>query len=206
MGTVVSASIVRRALCTGGILLACLGPATADEAPAARTYGNATNATNAAPRVTVERDQLFDRAGAPLDAQGRPSYELAGMSVRVGSRHGRADLGVGVGTLGFFDVQPLPPGADATASLRGTRPTVTLAWRWRVGDETALYADATSARRLATDAMPDLYATKVGMEWKPAKSSIGFEHRSLGIQLQSGYRMSLRAKSGGLGIYFRGQF
>lgn len=159
-----------------------------------------------APRVTLERDSLLDVARAPLDAQGRPVTDVAGLSLRFWSRRGRADIGVGIGTLGFFDLQPLPPGAGGPASLRATRPTVTLGWRYHVSGDTAVYADATSARRLATDAMPDLYAAKVGMEWKPATSRLGFENRSLGFELQSGYRMSLRLKGGGVGLYFRGTF
>lgn len=158
------------------------------------------------PRLTVERDRLVDAPAAPLDARGRPVGDVAGVSVRLWSRHGRSDIGIGLGALGFYDLQPLPPGAEGPASLRATRPTVTLGWRFRLDGQTSFYADATSARRLATEAMPDLYATKVGMEWKPATSRFGFEHRSLGIQLQSGYRMSLRIRGGGVGVYFRGQF
>lgn len=158
------------------------------------------------PRITVERDRLLDTPVGPRDAQGRAVDDVAGVSVRLWSRHGRADLGVGVGTLGFFDAQPLPPGAVGPASLRAARPTVTFGWRYRLDGQTSIYADATSARRLAAEAMPDLYAAKVGMEWKPATSRLGFEHRSIGLQLQSGYRMSLRVKGGGLGVYFRGKF
>jgi len=158
------------------------------------------------PRITLDHDRLLDSAAAPRDAQGRPVGDVTGISLRLWSRHGRADLGVGVGTLGVFDLQPLPPGAGGPASLRATRATLTVGWRYRVDGRTAVYADATSARHLAADAMPDLYATKVGMEWKPATSRLGFENRALGLQLQSGYRMSLRVKGGGLGVYFRGKF
>jgi len=175
-------------------------PATALESDAGADDGSEP------PRISVERDRLLDAAAVPRDAQGRPVGDVAGVSVRMWSRHGRSDVGVGVGTLGFFDLQPLPPGAGGPPSLRATRPTVSVGWRYRFDGETAIYADAVSARRLATEAMPDLYAAKVGMEWKAASSRFGFENRSLGVQLQSGYRMSLRVKGGGLGVYFRGKF
>lgn len=158
------------------------------------------------PRVILERDRLLEAGAAPRDAQGRPVGDVAGVSLRLWARHGRADLGVGVGTVGVFDLQPLPPGVGGPASLRAMRPTVSFGWRYRLDGQTAVYADATSARRLAADAMPDLYAAKVGMEWKPATSRLGFEHRAVGLQLQSGYRMSLRVRGGGLGVYFRGKF
>jgi hypothetical protein len=188
--------------CTAGLAMvaAVATPAAAIEVPAA------TTGELEPPRITLDRDRLLDAGAAPRDAQGRPVGDVTGLSLRLWSRHGRSDLGIGVGTLSMFDLQPLPPGAGGPASLRAMRPTVSFAWRYRVDGQTAVYADATSARRLAADAMPDLYATKVGMEWKLATSRFGFENRSLGLQLQSGYRMSLRVRGGGLGVYFRGNF
>lgn len=191
----------RAAACAA--MAAAAAPVAALEAPVAIAMGGGDTEP---PRITLERDRLLDTAAAPRDAQGRPVADVAGVSLRLWSRHGRSDLGVGVGTLGIFDLQPLPPGAGGPPSLRAARATVTLGWRYRLDGHTAVYADATSARHLAADAMPDLYATKVGMEWKPASSRFGFENRALGFQLQSGYRMSLRVKGGGLGVYFRGNF
>ena len=103
-------------------------------------------------------------------------------------------------------VAPPTPDGSGVGGLRGAVPAVTVGMRYRVSSEAAVYADATSARSLAADAAPGLYNTKVGMEWKPAKSKFGLEGRSLGIQLQSGYRMSLRLRSKGIGVYFRGKF
>lgn len=157
-----------------------------------------------APRVTFERARLAPDAPPALDRQGRELYELAGVSVRWWSRHGRSDLGFGVGTLGFV---PRPEVPGSTTTLLAPMPTVTLGWRYRVSGDTAVYADATGVRSWAGDGpMPGIVATKVGLEWKPARSRFGFEHRSIGFELQSGYRMSLRAKGGGLGVYLRGQF
>lgn len=157
------------------------------------------------PPVTAERTWLQPGLSAPLDPTGRSLGEMAGVSVRWWARHGRANIGLGVGTVGFVvpagDAFGVPPGA-----LRAAVPTVTFGWRYHLSNDTAVYADATGARTLATDTAPGLYNTKVGMEWQPAKSKFGFENHSLGIQLQSGYRMSLRLKSGGVGVYFRGRF
>ena len=154
-----------------------------------------------APLVTTERSFVPPGSAAPLDPSGRPYTDMSGITVRWWSRHGRSNLGVGIGTVGF--VLPTPDGA---VPLRNALPTVTVGVRYVVSGETAVYADATSARDLLANAAPGLYNTKVGMEWQPAKSRFGFEGRSLGIQLQSGYRMSLRVKRGGFGIYFRGNF
>lgn len=156
------------------------------------------------PRLTTERS--FVRSGnpaAPLDATGRPYSEMSGVSVRWWARPGRSNvgLGLGVGTVGFVG-SPI----DGSVPLRGAMPTVTLGVRYAVSGETAVYADATSARELVANAAPGLYNTKVGMEWQPSKSRFGLEGRSLGVQLQSGYRMSLRLRSKGIGVYFRGKF
>jgi hypothetical protein len=142
---------------------------------------------------------------APLDAQGQPLGDMAGVSVRWWSGHGRSHVGLGFGTVGFV-VPGLENHGQSPGSLRAAVPTLTVGWRYRVSNDTAVYADATSARNLAMDAAPGLYNTKVGMEWEPAKSRFGFENRSLGLQLQSGYRMSLRVKSGGVGVSFRSMF
>lgn len=157
------------------------------------------------PQVTTEQGWLQPGTAAPQDASGRPYREMAGVSYRWWTRHGRANVGLGVGTVGFLAPDAEGPGL-APGALRAAVPTLTFGMRYRMSSETAIYADATSARALATDAAPGLYNTKVGMEWQPAKSRFGFENRSLGIQLQSGYRMSLRVRSGGLGVYFRGKF
>lgn len=154
-----------------------------------------------APRVTTERSFVQPASAAPPDPSGQPSTDMSGVTVRWWSRHGRSNVGLGVGTVGF--VAPSPDGA---MPLRGALPTVTVGVRYAVSGETTVYADATRARDLLASAAPGLYNTKVGMEWQPAKSRFGFEGRSLGIQLQSGYRMSFRVKRGGLGIYFRGSF
>lgn len=189
----------RNAARAGGRVVAALLAAAA--AGAAHGADDARGA--AAPRVTFERATLAADLPPMLDARGRALDEVAGVSLRWWARHGRADVGVGVGTLGFM---PRPDAAADTALL-GPRPTVTLGWRYRLNGETAVFADATGVRALAGDApMPGIVNTKVGLEWKPARSRFGFEHRSIGVQLQSGYRMSLRVRGGGLGVYLRGQF
>lgn len=158
----------------------------------------------AAPQVTAERSPLTAGLSARVDAQGRGLSELAGVSVRWWSRPARAQFGVGLGTVGY--VTPLGDTSAGAGMLHGPLPTMTVGLRYHFSSDAALYADATSVRSLATNAMPALYNTKVGVEWQPAKSSFGFENRSLGIQLQSGYRLSLRARSGGLGLNFRSNF
>jgi hypothetical protein len=155
--------------------------------------------------VTAVRSHIMAPAMSAAYADGRSLDELAGVSYRVWLSRGRADLGLGLGTLGYV-VPPAGGRADSPHTLAGLVPTVTLGLRLRVSPESALYADASSARGLALERGADFYNAKVGMEWKPAKSRLGLEHGSLGIQFDSGYRMSLRARHGGLGVYLRSKF
>ena len=70
-----------------------------------------------------------------------------------------------------------------------------------------VYADASGARRVSSDVRTDLYNTKLGMEWTTKKpSALGFEKGALGLQFDSGLRMSLRVRRGGIGMYLRSQF
>jgi hypothetical protein len=61
-------------------------------------------------------------------------------------------------------------------------------------------------RGLGAEVPGNYVNTKVGMEWKPAKRTLGFEHGAVGMQLDSGYRLALKPRHGGLGLYLRGQF
>lgn len=181
----------------------CLLVAVAAAGAAMAARADAELDRDPAPRVVVERAYLAADVQPLRDRQGRELNELAGVSVRWWKRHGRVDLGIGIGALGFVSY----PDAAGGGMLLAPMPSVTVGWRYRLGGETALYADATGLRRPAADgSMPGIVGTQVGVEWKPARSRFGFENRSFGFQLQSGYRMSLRVRGGGLGVYLRGQF
>ena len=145
-------------------------------------------------------------APAPWQTHARAADELAGVSYRLWMSRGRAGFGLGLGTMGRLVPPPGMGAADAPHTLVGSVPMVSLGLRLRVTPESALYADASSARGMAIDSGADLYNAKLGMEWKPRKSRFGLEKGSLGIHFDSGYRVSLRARHGGLGVVLRSQF
>ncbi len=177
------------------------------------------------PTVSVERTRLPAGrdwpGGTGVDSFGRPYTEMGGVNYRWWLRRGRADLGIGVGTVGYL-VAPIEGLAASPHSLiydgphalvyagphtlAHTAPTVTVGWRYQLNERSTVFADALGARRSYADDRSDFYSTKVGMEWKERKSRLGFEQGSLGLRLDSGYRMSLRTRKGGLGVYLRGQF
>jgi len=178
------------------------------------------------PTLSLERSRLLPTnrdwpGGSGVDAFGRPYTEMGGLSYRWWLRRGRADIGVGVGTVGYL-VSPIEglgasphslvytgPHSHVYAgphTLAHAAPTVTLGWRYQVDDRSMVFADALQARLSHADDRSEVYSTKVGMEWKERKSRVGFEKGALGVQFDSGLRMSLRARKGGLGLYLRGQF
>jgi hypothetical protein len=133
------------------------------------------------------------------DALGRPLNEIDGVALRWWLRRGRADVGLGIGAIGRR-IDSTDGRAEAPL-LYGTS-TLIVGWRWSMGERSLLYADASGMRSYGAD----LVQAKVGVEWKPRTSALGFERGALGIRFDSGYRMSLRAKRGGFGVYLRSQF
>lgn len=160
---------------------------------------------NPAPRVTqvqVFAESASLRANA---AAAGATTELVGVSYRWWVSHGRSDVGVGVGTLAY---RVTPFGALAGDPRIGTSatPMLSVAWRYRVSDQSVLLADASSARGLAVNG-GDGYFTKIGVEWKAKpESRWGLDGSSLGLQLDSGLRMSMRLKKGGVSFYLRSKF
>lgn len=138
--------------------------------------------------------------GATLGG-GRTGPEVAGVNYRLWITQGRADVGVGLGSLGHV----LPSG-DGHRAVVGAMPVLTIGMRYRMSQQHLLFADASGARGLGGDPAAMQVITKVGLEWKPARSSMGFEHGALGMRLDSGVRLSLKSRRGGPALYLRSTF
>ena len=67
-------------------------------------------------------------------------------------------------------------------------------------------AEAHPGIALAVAAADAGYGTKLGVEWRPSKSTLGLEQGALGMQLESGYRLSLKVRRGSPSLYLRSQF
>lgn len=154
--------------------------------------------TGPAPAVRTE----VARALVPSDASGEPAgtARTGSTSERVTvsrwTRGSRASVGMGVGTVGWRE-----PGSDA---LLHPTPVVTVGVRLAVADRTTMYADASGAGGVEAPR----YQGRVGMEFKSASAArgLGFDRGAIGMQLDSGYRLQMRPRKGGLAIYLRGQF
>lgn len=185
---------------SGTVAMASLLGRVAAQAPAAREANQAA---------------LNDGAGttspaAPVaDAQGHVHDELSRVTVSKWLGRGRASLGLGLGAVGY---RALPGSAAPAAGLMNPAPAVTVGVRLDVAPRTTMYADAsgTAVWNTANDpnAQGALYNTRVGMEFKSAGAArgLGFDRGAIGMQLDSGYRLQMKPRRGGLAVYLRGQF
>jgi len=163
------------------------------------------HALNLSPEVDEVHVRLPGNEPLPALTGGRVASEMAGVNYRLWLGRGNTQMSVGVGTLGY--VQPQADGRiEGPISLVGSSPTIAIGMRHRLAHDATVYADAYGTRGLGGNANDGYVDTKVGLEWKPAKQRFGIDHGALGIHLDSGYRIALRARHGGLGLYLRTQF
>ncbi|HJV95811.1 MAG TPA: hypothetical protein VJ608_07230 [Albitalea sp.] len=159
----------------------------------------------AAPDLTAVHTHIVTPAAA-VNADVRSNNELVGISYRWWLSRGRTDLGLGLGTVGHVAAPADGPFNGGPTRLIGSVPTVTVGVRYRMSNESAVYADASGAQGLGNDGTARYVNAKLGMEWTTVKPKLGFENGALGIHFDSGYRMTLRARHGGIGAYLRGKF
>ncbi|WP_428421722.1 hypothetical protein [Methylibium sp.] len=156
----------------------------------------------------ARRDPVLDRQ--TLTALGATQLagraEMASIGYRWWASNGRVALGLGVGSVTRSVVAPAVGGEPERLAGQTGGPAVTVGWRLRLSDQSTLYADTSALRGLGPDSAAALYTTKGGIEWKTSKSRLGFERGSVAMQLDSGYRLSLRTRGGGVAIVLRGSF
>ena len=186
------------------LLLGTLVAATAQDMPlrAARLAAASSSAgSDVALSSSLEVQAVNSHVQVAASGGRRTGPEMSGINYRLWITQGRADVGVGLGSLGYA----LPSGAGPRTVV-GAVPTVSIGMRYRMSEQHLLFADASGARGLGVDPSATLVTTKVGLEWKPARSRLGLEHGALGMQLDSGMRLSLKSRRGGPALYLRNTF
>jgi hypothetical protein len=147
---------------------------------------------------------------APEPVRTSPSFR--GEATEVGYRwwisRGRADLGLGLGTLAYT-IRPVGSTAglvpEAPANVVGAGTVLTLGMRYRTSDRSSVFADAASWRGAGIDG-GDAVAGKVGIEFKSAQSRFNIAYGGLGLKLAGDARMTLRMRRGGLALFMRSTF
>jgi hypothetical protein len=146
---------------------------------------------------------------------GEPQRSLPGYrseTTELGYRwwlsSGRADLGLGLGTM-TYGVRPTGSvpglGDGGTSTVLATGTVMTMGVRYRTSERSTVYADASGLRGHRIDG-GDALVGKVGVEFKLARSRFDIAYGGLGMQLAGDTRMSLRARRGGLAIFMRSAF
>lgn len=160
----------------------------------------------AAPRFSRTDAVVSAPLPVSLAAPSAARFDLTGFSRRWWLSGERADLGVGLGAIGYRTTGIGGRALDEGQSLRHAVPSVSLAMRYRVSPGSAVYADTSNARGLYGPGS-DAYFTKLGVEWSGRpQSGWSLARGGIGLQLDSGKTMTMRIKGGGLGIYLRSKF
>lgn len=188
--------------------LAATGVARAGDDSAAWPAIDVRGEPAAPPGPTAPR---LVRNDDPAEAQrSAPGYRSA--TTELGYRwwlsKGRADLGLGLGTLAYVrrptgSLSGLDPDRDATVLASGT--VLTLGMRYRTSARSAVFADAAGwhgTGPIGSDAV----AGKVGIEFKSARSRWNVAYGGLGLRLAGDARMTLRVRRGGFTISMRRSF
>lgn len=199
----------------------CLGIATLlvllSLAPAAANAADDTDEVDGSLRVTRVDLSVRNPSADVLGVQGTrnvqpDSAQLSEISYRYWLSRGRTDLGFGIGTLALT-ARPLgtapsaAPTVDNSTILLASAPSLTVGMRYRASPHSTVFADATGTRGLGSNS-GDAYLGKVGVEWKPASLSSRWNiaYGGIGWKLSTDSRMTLRIRSGGVGLYVRSQF
>jgi hypothetical protein len=159
--------------------------------------------TNDAPRVI-----RYDTPAEPQRAMPGYRAETTEVGYRWWMSRGRADLGLGLGTLtqGARPTGSLPGLAnDGSASVQAAAAVMTVGMRYRSSDRSTFYADASGVRGRGFDG-GEAVVGKVGVEFKAAQSRFDIAYGGLGLKLDGDTRMTVRLKRGGLGIFMRSKF
>lgn len=195
--------MIRRVVVLGGMLLgaACSGIVCAAGDVPDPTHADAGHRD--APRLVRTEVQTEPQ-------RGLPGYrnELIELSYRWWASRGRADLGVGLGTMAY---EARPTGMIAGLAHDGaTLPlasgtVLTLGMRYRTSEHSALFADAAGVHGLPID-RGDAMVGKVGIEFKSARSRWNIAYGGLGLRFAADTRMTLRVRRGGVSIYMHRSF
>ena len=145
-----------------------------------------------------------------ITTRSLPGYrtDLSELSYQRWATHGRADVGVGVGSVTLVDRPTgLLPGrlGDGAALTAGSGTMLMLGLRYRTTESSSIYADAAHVRGFGLDG-EDRLISKVGIEFKAAQSDWKIGYGGLGFRLAGDARMTVKLRRSGFGIFMRSTF
>lgn len=96
--------------------------------------------------------------------------------------------------------------SEGAARLTGVPPSASLGLRYHMTERHDSLTAASGVPGFGGGTAPGTASPRIGVEWQPSKSTLGFEHSAIGMQLDSNVRLSLRARHGGPMLYLRNRF
>lgn len=136
------------------------------------------------------------------------------VAYRVAYGTATSAVSVGVGASGYR-VQPggtaltggVGANAAAGASTGATLPSLSVGYRHNFTDKYSLNMEATRASGINSQLRDSLTATRVNVEYKPARNSaIGLEQGSVSLKMSSSGNFAMKIKRGGPMFYMRSKF
>jgi hypothetical protein len=148
---------------------------------------------------------------ASLDGRNLPGYrsDLSAVEVQHWVNNGRAGIGAGVGGVTLVERPTgVVPGrfSDSGAALSArSGTTLMFGLRYRTTQDSSVYASAThlSGLGLAND---DRVVSKVGVEFKAARSNFMIDYGGLGMHFAGDTRMTVKLRRSGVAIGMRRSF
>lgn len=158
--------------------------------------------------VEVRQEPVLDRQAltrlGATELGGR--VETSSIGYRWWASSGRVALGLGIGTVTHSVVAPAIGSEPERLTGQTGGTAVTVGLRLQLSDRSTIYADTSATQGPGRDPAAAYYTTRGGVEWKTRKSRLGFDRGSVAMQLDSGYRLSLRTRRGGVALVLRGSF
>lgn len=136
-----------------------------------------------------------------FSGDGRWPVAPLGVTARLWYSSGRADIGFGLGSVATYSVNTF---AASPVGWAGSLPIRTLGFRYRLSEEHLLLADSATVRGSA--AVFPQSTRSVGVQWTPSGNQLGLESGAVGFQLDSGYKLSLKASAKKLTLMMRKRF
>ena len=160
------------------------------------------------PDVESVSRKATDEAFAAGDLTGNrsrwiSSASLSGQHYQWSLSRGAIDLGLKFGIPAGTMSRPDGARAESPAPFSMLLPSISVGLRREAADP---FRAGSLLSRVTEGNAVESYASKVGVEWKPAESQMNFVREGLGLRLEGNDRMTVRLRKGVLGIYMHHKF
>lgn len=161
--------------------------------------------------MVVQPGKLTRSDTQNVQVPSQPGYrtDLTSLNYQRWASNGRAEVGVGVGSVSLVD---RPTGAvpgralDASGVNAASGTTMMLGLRYRTTESASFYANASRIQGLGLANDDQRVVGKVGVEFKAAQSQWNIAYGGLGFKMAGDSKMTVKVRRNGIGIFMRSTF